>query len=78
MAIDTLTEKIRKHLLKVITDVMEKDDISQGELARRIGVQRYNVNKIVQEKKITTVDYLLKMAEGLGLDIELRIKKLKE
>lgn len=54
---------------------MEKDGISQGEVARRIGAARPNINKIMQERDAVSIDYLLRIAECLGLDLELKLRK---
>lgn len=70
-------ESLKEELLIVIEKTMEKEGISQGEVARRIGALRNNVNKIVRRKLPVSVDFLLKMAESIGLEVELKIRKLK-
>lgn len=72
-----LTEKIKAELFAAIEQTMEDDNISQGEIARRIGIFRYNVNKIMRKKVPVSVDFLLKFAESIGLNVEMRIKKTK-
>ena len=62
----------------MIESTMEKEDISQGEVARRIGAQRYNVNKIMRRKFPVSLDFLIKMAESIGLDVELKVRKARE
>jgi predicted XRE-type DNA-binding protein len=69
--------RLRQELLTAIEAAMEKDGISQGEIARRIGAQRYNVNKVMRRKLPVTVDFLLKMSESIGLDVEMKIRKPK-
>lgn len=70
--------KLKEDLLKAIEKKMEIDGISQGEVARRIGALRNNVNQIMRRKANTTLDFLVKIAESIGLDVELMIKKAKE
>lgn len=67
--------RLKQELLEAIEKFMEQEKISQGEIARRIGAQRYNVNKVMRGKFPVTLDFLLKMAESIGLDVELKIKK---
>lgn len=69
--------RLKQELLEVIEVFMEQEEISQGEVARRIGAQRYNVNKVMRGKLPVTLDFLLKMAESIGLEVELKIKKPK-
>lgn len=67
--------KIREELLMAIEKAMEKDQISQGEVARRIGALRNNINKIMRRKSIVSLDFLVKMAESIGLEVEMKIRK---
>lgn len=68
-----LTEKVKKEIFQLITDTMEKDGVSQGEIARRIGSARPNINKIFRKKEAVTIDFLLKIAECLGLEVEIKL-----
>jgi plasmid maintenance system antidote protein VapI len=70
-----LKDKINKELFLLVKKTMEKDGVSQGEVARRIGAARPNINNIMTEKKAVSVDYLLGIAECLGLDLELKLRK---
>lgn len=70
-----LAAEVKRNLLQLIRKTMEKNGISQGEIARRIGSARPNVNKIFREKESATIDFLLKIAESIDLDLELRQRK---
>jgi predicted XRE-type DNA-binding protein len=71
----TLAERLKEELLTVIEKEMTAKAISQGEVARRIGALRRNVNQILGRKKNASLDYILTMAESIGLDVEMRVKK---
>lgn len=73
----TLADRLKGQLLTSIEKTMEDANISQGEVARRIGALRRNVNQVMGRKKIASLDYILKMAESIGLDVEMRVKKPK-
>lgn len=62
----------------MIEKTMEMESITQGEMARRLGAQRYNINKVMRGKFVVTLDFLVKMAESLGLEVDMRIKKVKK
>ncbi|MER2513183.1 MAG: XRE family transcriptional regulator [Nitrosomonas ureae] len=73
----TLANRLKEQLLSSIEKSMEDANISQGEVARRIGALRRNVNQILGRKKNASLDYILTMAESIGLDVEMRVKKPK-
>lgn len=70
-----LADRIRTKLFATVKETMEEEGISQGEVARRIGAARPNINKLMRGRDAASTDFLLKIAESLGLDVELRIKK---
>lgn len=72
-----LLERVREDLFQIVEETMKKDGISQAELARRVGAQRTNINKIMTKANPARVDYLLKMIEGLGLDLDIKTKRAK-
>jgi transcriptional regulator with XRE-family HTH domain len=70
-----LADRIRTKLFSTVKEAMERDGISQGEVARRIGAARPNINKLMRGRDAASIDFLLKIAESLGLDAELKVKK---
>ena len=73
----TLPAKIKRELLEAIVVVMERDGISQAEVARRLGSQHTNINAIFRGRMAASVDVLLKIAEAVGLDVSMTVKRLK-
>lgn len=69
-------DEIKEELFQIAQSTMEKEGISQGEVARRIGAQRYNINKIMRKKTGVSLEFLVKMIESLGLTIKLKISGL--
>lgn len=70
--------RLKTELLAKIEETMEQDGISQGEVARRIGALRNNVNKVMRKNTIPTLDLLIKMSDAVGLKVDLKIRKLKD
>lgn len=70
--------ELREQLLTAIERKMEVEGISQGEVARRIGAIRTNVNQIMRRKANTTIDFLVGIAESIGLEVELKTKSPKQ
>lgn len=78
MSIDSfLGEKLKEQLFSVVEKTMEKDGLTQAEVARRIGARRNNINKVMRRKDAVSLDFLLKIAESIGLDVEMKIKRIK-
>lgn len=73
----TLATRLKEELLEIIEKEMITKDISQGEVARRIVALRRNVNQIMGRKKNASIDYMLKIAESIGLDVEMKVRKPK-
>ncbi|OYZ24484.1 MAG: hypothetical protein B7Y39_00820 [Bdellovibrio sp. 28-41-41] len=69
-----LADQIREKLFLRVQKAMEQQDISQGEMARRIGAARTNINRVMCRKNAVSIDFLLKMAESIGLDVELKMR----
>lgn len=72
-----LPTKIKRELLEAIVLTAERDGISQAEVARRLGSQHTNINSIFRERMVPSVDVLLKIAEVIGLDVSMTVKRLK-
>ena len=72
-----LATRLKEELLIAIEKEMTAKNISQGEVARRIAALRRNVNQVMGRKKVASLDYLLKIAESIGLDVEMKVRKLK-
>ncbi len=70
--------EIKEKILIEIEKEMERIGMSQGELGRQIGVERYNINKYLRGSN-TSVSFerLLEMAEVVGLDIDVVVKRKK-
>jgi plasmid maintenance system antidote protein VapI len=78
MSIDSfLGERLKEQLFSAVEKTMEKDGLTQAEVARRIGARRNNINKVMRRKDAVSLDFLLKIAESIGLDVEMKIKRIK-
>jgi predicted XRE-type DNA-binding protein len=74
----TRTAQLKEELLVAIEKEMASKNISQGEVARRIGALRRNINQIMGRKKNVTLDFLVKMAESIDLDVQMKIKRSRD
>ncbi|MCH2534421.1 MAG: helix-turn-helix domain-containing protein [Bdellovibrionales bacterium] len=58
---------------------MKTKEISQGEVARIIGMDRRNVNKTLRgTERGVSIEQLIRIANGIGLDVDVIIKRRKD
>lgn len=69
-----LPEQIRDEVFFMIHKTMETEGITQAEIARRLGAQRYNINKVLRGKSSISLEFLLKIAECIGLEAEIKLR----
>lgn len=74
-----LTTEVKWNLIEKIKEVRKEKDISQGELAKRIGVSHSTISKIESRHQVG-LDTLILIYEALDLDFDLlkEIKKSKD
>ncbi|MFP5518777.1 MAG: XRE family transcriptional regulator [Bdellovibrionia bacterium] len=76
---DTQVPQLKEKLTLAILKEMEKKELSQGEVARMIGLDRRNVNKILRgTERGVSIDQLVRIANGIGLDVDVIIKRSKD
>ena len=71
--------KIKTKLTEIILHEMKTKEISQGEVARIIGMDRRNVNKTLRgTERGVSIEQLIRIANGIGLDVDVIIKRRKD
>jgi transcriptional regulator with XRE-family HTH domain len=67
--LSTRTKSVAATLGAEIRATREKAGLSQEEVAKKIGMTRPNYARIEQGKTNVTIDSLLRIADGLGLEL---------
>ena len=68
------TDKIKYELCKKFSTYLQKENISQAELARRLNIDRSRINYIVKYKiEYFTIDRLYELLEKICPDLELKV-----
>jgi predicted XRE-type DNA-binding protein len=76
---ETQVPNIKEKIIAAILKEMAKKSLSQGEVARMIGLDRRNVNKILRGTAgVVSIDQFVRIANGIGLDVDVIIKRSKE
>lgn len=70
--------QIKAALVEKIKEEMERASISQGEIARRTGLLRTNVNLLMNKKNPASIEMLVRIAEAVGLKVEMKIRRIKD
>lgn len=72
-----LADQIRETLFLQVQKSMKAQNISQGEVARRTGTARTNINRLMCRKIPVSIDFLLMIAESIDLEAELKTRLRK-
>ncbi len=72
------TERLILELNEEICRLMEEQKINRAELARRLGVQRQFITKLLYGMPNLTLSTLVKIATALGMHVDLKLAKQKQ
>jgi len=65
--------KPRYELIAQIIDARSKLDITQEELARRVGTQKSNISRFESGSYNPSLDFITKIAKGLGKEVHISL-----
>ena len=71
-------EELKKEINVEISKEIEKKGLSQSQVGELAGMSRVNVNKLLRgTEKSVALNQLVKVANSLGIEIELIFKRVK-
>lgn len=62
----------QEQILSVLKTAAEQSGLTQKEIAERSGIRQENVSRYLSGKKVPELATLVKLAEAVGLEVELR------
>ena len=65
--------KPRYEAIEQVIRARKEQNITQAELARRVGTQKSNISRFESGNYNPSLDFLIKIAESLGKNIEIRL-----
>jgi transcriptional regulator with XRE-family HTH domain len=71
----TQVPRLKKQLIRELEKEMKASSISQGEIGRRLGMARTNVNKTLRARSSASLDQLVRIANAIDLEITLDTKR---
>jgi transcriptional regulator with XRE-family HTH domain len=66
--------RMTETVIKQVRRAMEKQSISQGELSRRTGIERPNINRLLTGKSGKVPENWQKVLDELGLELVVKAK----
>ncbi len=66
--------KPRYEAIEQIIRARKERNITQSELAKRVGTQKSNISRLESGNYNPTLDFLIKVAESLGKNLSIQIK----
>lgn len=68
-------QSLKLSLLVELNNEMVLNKLTKTELAKRLGLKRANLSRIMNQKTEPTLDMIYKIARGLGMTLETRLVK---
>ncbi len=66
--------KLRYEIISQIIEARKEQNITQEELALRVGTQKSNISRLESGSYNPSLDFLAKVAKSLGKDIHIQIR----
>lgn len=64
---------LRENTAREMKDIRKEQKITQNELAEKIGTKKSNISRFESGKYNPTLDFMAKIADGLGKEIKIII-----
>ncbi|MGL5435559.1 MAG: helix-turn-helix domain-containing protein [Lachnospiraceae bacterium] len=64
----------RYEIISHIIEARKEKNITQSELAKRIGTQKSNISRLESGTYNPSLDFLIKVARGLGRELTIKMK----
>ena len=66
--------QLRYEVISQLIDARKEQNLSQAELAKRVGTQKSNISRLESGNYNTSLDFLIKVVHCLGKDLEIQIR----
>ena len=64
----------RYEVISQIIEARKEQNITQAELAQKVGTQKSNISRFESGNYNPSLDFLIKIAQGLGKELKIQIK----
>ena len=66
--------QLRYEVISQLIDARKEQNLSQAELAKRVGTQKSNISRLESGNYNPSLDFLIKVVHCLGKDLEIQIR----
>ena len=66
--------QLRYEVFSQLIDARKEQNLSQAELAKRVGTQKSNISRLESGNYNPSLDFLIKVVHCLGKDLEIQIR----
>ena len=70
--------QLRYEVISQLIDARKEQNLSQAELAKRVGTQKSNISRLESGNYNPSLDFLIKVVHCLGKDLEIQIRQTKK
>ena len=70
--IETYKTQLREHIIDQYITLRKEKGLSQEQIANHTGIARTNIVRIESKRNTPTIEVLLKLAEALDMELEIR------
>lgn len=78
MKVDASTRRKLSEIGELLRTARERAQVSQAALAEKVQMGRENVIRIEKGRANVTIDTLVRIASGLGLDLHVTLRRRRE
>lgn len=71
--LEKVQTEVRKATIEKIVKIRKEKKITQQELAERTGILRPNIARMESGNYNPTIDMLVRLADGLGMDVDIQL-----
>lgn len=66
--------QLRYEVISQLIDARKEQNLTQAELAKRVGTQKSNISRLESGNYNPSLDFLIKVVHCLGKDLEIQIR----
>jgi transcriptional regulator with XRE-family HTH domain len=74
MSKNTSAENPRESVVRQLKSYRKDQGMTQEQLAERVGTKKSNISRLESGRYNPSLDFLVKVAEGLGKQIQMKVK----
>ena len=75
--VESIQLETRKQLIEQLIRYRKAKKITQADISENTGIQRHNISRLESGKYNPTLDMIVRVADSIGLEVEVTLKEKK-